>query len=117
MTLENYLRENVALALFILYVPIQKVGNSENEVTKITELLKLFYILCSESIPLYVSLSLISTITCNGMQLQKFIKITQKNSSNAKIINSLRLTLVALRNSLHFKVVTCSCNQFAISDF
>ena len=108
MTLENYLRENVALALFILYVPIQKVGNSENEVTKITEILKLFYILCSESIP-FVSLSLISTITCNGMQLQKFIKITQKNSSNAKIINSLRLTLVALRNSLHFKVVTCSC--------
>ena len=53
MTLENYLRENVALALFILYVPIQKVGNSENEVTKITEILQLFYILCSESIPLY----------------------------------------------------------------
>ena len=43
MTLENYLRENVALALFILYVPIEKVGNSENEVTKITEILQLFY--------------------------------------------------------------------------
>ena len=117
MTLENYLRENVALALFISYVPIQKVGNSENEVTKITEIptSTLLHTLFRKYT--IVSLSLISTITCNGMQLQKFIKITQKNSSNAKIINSLRLTLVALRNSLHFKVVTCSCNQFAISDF
>ena len=100
MTLENYLRENVALALFILYVPIQKVGNSENEVTKITELLQLFLYVCH-----CITFSNIN----HHMQLQKILKITQKNSSNAKIINSLRLTLVALRNSLHFKVVTCSC--------